>query len=280
MLKSKIVIFLFFFLSMAHAGDGPTDRPITYDLDKTIKKFSSCQFKQTVNLEKIFKSKITPALRMKNAPSKPEKGEYFRMTKGAIGIGMYMFPPLLLAVPFSALADILATPYYAIDDVVKRIQHSKKVGKGVEGANKKIEAFKREFEKLEPNPIKRKIIINQLYVYSLISDTHQWLLEKKRDQAMNGREKKYYSLFPQIGKNLKMEIKMREGDWDIETKEVGWQPLDDYFKIRDFPYILDKYPNLCDSPGLESVDQITSEYSKIILDNLAYGEEWRKNRNR
>lgn len=258
--------------------DGP-DKPITYDLDKTIKKIAGCQFKQTVNLEMIFKSKITPALRTKSAPEGSPKGEYFRVTQGVIGAAMFMFPPLLITVPFTALADILATPYYAIDDMVKRIQHSKKVNKGVVGANKKIEAFKREFEKLEPNPIKRKIIINQLYVYSLISDTHQWLLEKKRDQAMKGREQKYYSLFPQIEKNLNMKIEMREDDWEIQTRDMGWQNIDDYFRIADFPYILEKYPKLCDSPGLESIDQISSEYSKLILDNLAYDVEWRKKRN-
>lgn len=277
-MKIIFYLFVFFFSSLTFPMDGP-DKPITYDLNKTIKKFADCRMGQTVKLEMIFKSKITPALRTKNAPTGSPKGEYFRATQGAIGLGMFMFPPLLLTVPFAALADILATPYYAIDDVVKRIQHSKKENKGVEGANKKIEAFKREFEKLEPNPIKRKIIINQLYVFSLISDTHQWLLEKKRDQAMGGREEKYYSLFPQIGKNLNMEIKMREDDWEIKTKNVGWQNIDNYFRIRDFPYILEKYPKLCDSPGLESIDQITSEYSKIILENLAYGEEWRKKRN-
>jgi hypothetical protein len=232
------------------------------EVPKYTKLLSQCRLDQTISLKQKLKDGVIPAMEVSASAQKPE-GEYFRATKNLGQVSTFFFPPAKVFIPFALLADILASPYYLGEHIVGRIQYHQKEKAGQAEIRKNIEKFKKEWEKIESNPIKRRLLINQIYVYSFVSDVHSWFIIEKGQGTPPGREN-YDFMVPYFEKNLGMKIVKEKNEWQMKIPKKGWRPLYRYFHLDDFKKILEKNPSLCRNPGLDSLELIGKEYSAIM----------------
>ncbi len=230
-----------------------------------------CRFKSSVILTEKLKNSIIPALK-KIAPPNEEKINFFQYTQKVAGVAMMFYPPAGVAIPFALLADILMSPVSGIRKIISKIDYKKKSKVKEQQLIKATEEFKMEWEKIEPNIIKRKLLINELYVFSLVSAVHSFEVNLRGEGTIENRED-YNFIIPYISKYLGQEIKMgKDGmgkpEWKIKKNKVTF-PLYRYFHLEDFQRILEANPKFCESPGLDALDIIGIGFAKIITEKMA-----------
>lgn len=230
-----------------------------------------CRFKLSVNLTAKLRDSVVPALK-KITPQNKDKINFFESTQKVAGVAMMFFPPAGIAIPFAFLADILMTPVTGIRRLISKIDDKKKSKLSEQELIKATEGFKREWEKIEPNIIKRKLLINELYVFSFVSDVHSFEINQKGMGTIENR-KDYDFIIPYISKYLGQEIKMgKDGmgkpEWKIK-KNKETMPLYRYFHIQDFRQILEANPTFCESPGLDALDIIGKGFANILKEKMA-----------
>ena len=226
-------------------------------------QFAQCRLTLSVMVATELKGSVIPALEKVDNPKSP-KPNYFEHTQNTAAAAFY-FPPAGAALPFVFLADILVSPIKAIGSMVEKQEYKKELKTSKEQFLTATEKFKKEWEKIEPNPIKRHLIINQLYVLSIVSEVHSWMVNENAIGTVDNR-RKFDFLLPYIYKNLGQEQiwDKKNAHWQIKSVKRGTTDLYMYFHLQDFREILSANPRLCEAPGLDALEVIGAGYAKII----------------
>lgn len=232
---------------------------------KSRKIFAECRFALAAKIAPKYNNGIIPAV--KKAKVSEERWQGMAPLTSKVGqFSMLFFPPAGILVPFAFLADVLMSPYNGVKALIEKREIKKKLKVSEEKFINDTIAFKKEWDKIEPNKFKQHMLINELYVLQFVSDVHNYLVHATPGSGYSaGNRDNYEFIIPYIYKAIDQKPKFENGEWKIYVaNDRRYLSLDNYFHIDDFIQILKDNPKLCSSPGLDALEVIGNGYGKII----------------
>ncbi|MFZ9002094.1 MAG: hypothetical protein ACO20H_12375 [Bacteriovoracaceae bacterium] len=266
----KVIVLILFSFSL-FANETHLEKRERIRKESVFKKnaISKCQFKKVVEIQQVMKSRIIPTFESNNIKVESDNSQYFKLSKGVIGLSLTFFKGAALFLPFTVIADIIATPVYAGQHIKELIKNNKIDKKNEKLINESLKKFKDQWNNLALSKIEKLNIINNLRFYQLIKANYDWISDSHGFGEVYVPKEKFSFLYPFIEKHLgKFKFKSnKEVYFDLGKRKK--LDLFRYFHISQFSEFLYKNPKLCDISPLAAMDKLGELFAENIKEKTS-----------
>ena len=266
----KVIVLILFSFSL-FANETHLEKRERIRKESVFKKnaISKCQFKKVVEIQQVMKSRIIPTFESNNIKVESDNSQYFKLSKGVIGLSLTFFKGAALFLPFTVIADIIATPIYAGQHIKELIQDSKINKENEKIINEALKKFKNQWNSLNLTTMEKLNVINNLRFYQLIKANYDWISDSHGFGEVYVPKEKFSFLYPFIEQHLgKFKIKSnKEVYFNIGKRKK--LDLFRYFHISQFSDFLYENQNLCDMSPLLAMRKLGELFAKNIKEKAS-----------
>jgi hypothetical protein len=261
----KVIIFILFSFSL-FANETHLERRDRIREESVLKKstLSKCKFKKIVEIKKIIKDRVIPTLERSNIKVVNTESPYFKLSRNTVGLSVTFFKGAALLLPFTLIADIIATPVYAGKHIKDLISKNKVNRENKKIINKSLKDFKTQWDALNLTKLQKLSVINNLRFYQLLDANYQWISDSEGLGEVYVPKEDFSFLYPFMEDHLdNFKVKSAKEVYFNYGKKKKLD-LFRYFHISKFSDFLHFNQRLCDISPLLAMRKLGILYADDI----------------